>query len=70
MRMGSGFCADLLILSRKELALKIAETINIFCDVIGDDSDKCNPNDMKPKDIYNLTVICDHLINSQKSVDK
>jgi hypothetical protein len=52
-----------------ELALKIAETINIFCDVIGDDSDKCNPDDMKPRDIYNLTVICDHLIDSQKSVD-
>jgi len=52
-----------------QLCLSISQLINGFCDVLQDDSDTCNPTDMKTKDIMNVVTICGYLMqeSSEKS---
>ena len=42
----------------------IAEEINLFCDQIGDDTDRCDVTDLAEKDIINLLFMYQHLKNS------
>ena len=50
------------------LACSIADRINWFCqEVIKDDSEICDPKDVKMKDLWNILNILDFL---KKEVDK
>ena len=40
-----------------ELCGRIAECVNEFCDVIGDNSDKCSPYSINAQDIHNVLLI-------------
>ena len=40
-----------------ELCGRIAECVNQFCDVIGDNADKCSPYSITPQDIHNVLLI-------------
>lgn len=50
------------------LACNIADRVNWFCqEVIKDESEMCNPKELKPKDLWNILHILDFL---KKEVDK
>ena len=50
------------------LACNIADRVNWFCqEVIKDDSETCDPKELKPKDLWNILHILDFL---KKEVDK
>ena len=52
-----------------QVCLGISQIINGFCDVIGDETDSCDPSRVQPKDITNMLTICGYLMqqNSQES---
>ena len=52
------------------LALSIAHLVNGFCEVIGTDTDYCDPSNIEEKDINNIVLICTHLLDSNTGLDK
>ena len=44
-------------------ALSIAQLVNGFCTVTGNEADYCDASDIKEKDINNVIIICTHLLN-------
>ena len=41
----------------------ISKTINDFCDLIDDQTDRCDASDLKEKDIRNIVIISEHYKN-------
>ncbi len=55
------------------IAKDIARIINDFCDAIDDQLDRCDSTSINPKDIKNLTLLCDHykdVAYPEKDVDQ
>ena len=49
-----------------DTCLSIAELVNGFCDVIDNESDKCNPAEVSELNIKSLIVLCTYLIGQKE----
>ena len=45
-------------------SIEISKIISKFCNVIDDYKDECDPMNLNEKDIFNLTVICNFLLDA------
>ena len=52
-----------------DTALKMSELINVFCDKMNMDTDRCNPISIEERDIKNVMFICEILTQDQKNLD-
>ena len=49
-----------------DTCLSVAELINTFCEIIGNETDKCNPAEVNEDNIKGLIILCTYLIDKNK----
>ena len=48
----------------------MADTINLFCDRVGDKTDYCDVKDLSVKDLRNVIFICRHFMDSGNQAEQ
>ena len=52
-----------------DTALKMSQLINVFCEKMQMDTDKCDPSSIQENDIKNIMFICEILTQNEKPLD-
>jgi len=52
------------------VAMGMSNIINNFCEMTGDDADRCDPKDITEKDITNLLAICNLALSEHEKENK